>query len=89
MLDSIILLAFCLLAGVIALAICVYLYISGQLLTLDGLLLALLSLTMGGIFALNVAWSIYTGELKQIMGSNRKNPDSAKPSDQPTDKPST
>ena len=89
MVDSIVLLAFCLLAGALAVVICAYLFITGQLFTMDGLLLALLSLTMGGIFALNVAWSIYTGELKQIMGSSRKPSDSAKPSDQTADKATT
>ena len=66
-LGSLALLAFCLLVGLISVAVCVYLALIGQLLTLDGMLLALLSLSIGAIFVANVAWSAYTGELKRLL----------------------
>lgn len=72
MLDAIFLLAFCLLVGLIALAVCVYLAVSGALFTLDGLSLVLICLSIGGLFLLNVAWSAYTGELKQILHRPQK-----------------
>lgn len=72
MLESLLLLAFCLFVGLIALGVCVYVAAAGLLFTLDGLLLIIISLTIGGIFVLNVAWSAYTGELKQLLGQVRK-----------------
>lgn len=83
MLESLLLLAFCLIAGLIAVAVCGYLLVSGQLFSLDGLLLALISLTMGGIFVLNVGWSVYTGELKQMLEQRNKKSASSEPSDKP------
>ena len=83
MLESLLLLAFCLVVGLISAVLCVYLLVSGRLFTLDGMLLALISLTIGGVFALNVAWSAYTGELKQILESSRKKPPASEPPDKP------
>lgn len=83
MFESVLLLAFCLIVGLIAVAVCAYLLVSGQLLTLDGLVLALTSLTIGGIFVLNVGWSVYTGELKKILEHLRKKPASSTPSNKP------
>jgi hypothetical protein len=85
MFESILLLAFCLLVGLISLAVVGYLAISGQLFTLDGLVLALTSLTIGGVFVLNVGWSIYTGELKKMLEHIRKKPASSEPSGNPPD----
>jgi len=83
MFESILLLAFCLLVGLIAVAVCGYLAVSHLLFTLDGLLLAVISLTIGGIFVLNVAWSVYTGELKQLLAQRHKKPASSEPSGKP------
>ena len=74
MLETILLLAFCLIAGLIALAVCVYLAMSGLLFSVGGLFFALISLTIGGVFILNVVWSIYTGELKEMLEHSRKKP---------------
>jgi len=84
MFETILLLAFCLLVGLIALAVCVYLAVSGLLFTLDGLLLVLICLTIGGIFVLNVAWSVYTGELKKVLEHLRKKPDQSEPTSSPS-----
>jgi len=83
MLETILLLVFCLIAGLIALAVCVYLAMSGLLFSVGGLFLALISLTIGGIFILNVVWSIYTGELKQMLERMRKKPASSESSGNP------
>jgi hypothetical protein len=83
MFETILLLAFCLLVGLIALAVCAYLAVSGLLFTLDGLLLVIICLTIGGICVLNVVWSFYTGELKQVLEHLRKKPASTELSGNP------
>lgn len=84
MIDVILLFAFCLFMGLVALVICAYLAISGQLFTLDGLVLALITLSIGGLFMLNVAWSIRSGELQQMLNHLRKQPTSNEPSTSPS-----
>jgi hypothetical protein len=84
MLESLLLLVICLFVGLVAAAVFVYLLVSGRLFTLDGLWLTLISLSIGGVFVSNVAWSVYTGELKQMLGSERKGPVSGEPSVKPT-----
>lgn len=84
MLETILLLAFCLIIGLIALAVCAYLAVSGQLFTLDGLLLLIICLTIGGIFVLNVVWSVYTGELKKVLEHLRKKPAQSEPTSSPS-----
>lgn len=83
MLETILLLVICLIVGLIALAVCAYLAMSGLLFSVGGLFFALISLTIGGIFILNVVWSIYTGELKQILEHSRKKPASSELSGNP------
>jgi uncharacterized membrane protein YqjE len=72
MLQSMLLLLFCLLVGVLSLAVCVWVAVSGQLLTMDGLLTIAISLAVGAIFVANVAWSFHTGELPMILSQLRK-----------------
>lgn len=83
MLDAAILLAFCLLMGLLSLVICVWVVFSGLLFTLDGLLLILISLLIGGIFMANFAWSVHTGEFRQVVERlrqrSRKGPESSEP----------
>ncbi len=71
MLQSVLLLAFCLFMGLASLAACVWVALTGQLFTLDGLLLVAISLTIGGFFMGNFAWSVYTGEVRDILNSLR------------------
>ena len=73
MLESVILLLFCLLVGLASVGVVLWLAVSGALLTLDGLAFALISLTVGGFFAFNIGWSLYSGELRELLGSLRKN----------------
>ena len=84
MLETLLLFGFCLLVGLLSLAVCVYLAVTGLLFTLDGLVLAIISLTIGGVFVLNVAWSVYTGELRRLLGHVRKKPASVEPPSHPS-----
>jgi hypothetical protein len=78
MLETIFLLAFCLLIGLASLAVALWLAVSGRLLTLDGLAFALISLTIGGFFMFNIAWSFRTGELRALLGQlGKKEPKAA------------
>jgi hypothetical protein len=74
MLQSALVLCFCLLVGLVSLAVCVWVAISGRLFTMDGLLTVAISLLVGGLFMANVAWSVYTGELREILNKLRKRP---------------
>ena len=71
MLQSVLLLAFCLFMGLVSLAACIWVALTGQLFTLDGLLLVAISLSIGGLFMGNFAWSVYTGEVREILNSLR------------------
>lgn len=71
MLQSILLLAFCLFVGLVSLAIFIWVVLTGQLFTLDGLLLVAIGLTIGGFFLGNFAWSIYTGEVREVLKNLR------------------
>lgn len=72
MVETVLLLAFSLLMGLASLAICAWLVVSGNLFSMDGLALALISLTLGGFFMFNVAWSIHTGEFQEVLKYLRK-----------------
>ena len=78
MLESALLLAFCLLVGLASLVITIWIVISGRLFTMDGLLLVTITLTIGGLFMGNFAWSVYTGEVREVLNqlrSRSKKPD--------------
>lgn len=72
--EILLLFSFCVLVAVVALAVSVYLAVSGLLFTLDGLVLLLIALTIGGLFGLNVVWSVRRGEMRQLLDHARKNP---------------
>jgi hypothetical protein len=84
MLETLLLFGFCLLVGLASLAVCAYLAATHLLFTLDGIVLAIISLTIGGVFVLNVGWSVYTGELKRLMAHNEKKPASTEPPGNPS-----
>lgn len=71
MIQAAILLAVCLLIGLIALAICAWVAISGRLFTMDGLLMVAISLTVAAFFVGNFAWSLHTGEVREILNQLR------------------
>jgi len=70
-LQTILLHAFCLLVGFMALPICAWVVATGQLFTLDGLLMVAISLTVGGIFVGNTAWAIRNGEMSELFQNLR------------------
>lgn len=72
MLQTVLLLAFCLFMGLLSLAACVWVVASGQLLTIDGLLLISVSLTLGAFFMFNLGWSVHTGEFREALNYLRK-----------------
>lgn len=67
MLESAILLLFCLLLGLASLVIVVWVAVSDRLFYLDGLMLTAICLTIGGIFLGNFVWSVRSGEFRQAM----------------------
>jgi hypothetical protein len=71
MLQAAILLAVCLLIGLIAIAICAWVAISGRLFTMGGLLIVAISLTVAAFFVGNLAWSLHTGEVREILNQLR------------------
>ncbi len=77
MLEDVLLLAFSLLIGVAALAIVIWVLVTGRLLSLDGLLLTFVSLLFTVIFGGNFAWSVHKGEAQQILRAirNRRSSD--------------
>lgn len=83
MLETIILLVFCGLVGLASLAVVVWLGVSGSLLTLDGLAFALISLTLGGFFMFNIAWSLRSGELRAVLNHLLKKRAAAKREETP------
>ncbi len=72
MLETVILLALCGLVGLASVAVVIWLAVSGALFSLDGLVFALISLTVGAFFMFNIAWSLYTGELRALRDGLRK-----------------
>lgn len=72
MLQSAIILLVCLLLGVAGLAVCAWVAVTGQLFTLDGLLLVQISLLLSGLFVGNFAWSVRTGEVQAVLNYLRK-----------------
>lgn len=84
MLETILILSFCLLAGLASLAVVIWLAATGALFTLDGLAFALISLTLGGFMMFNVAWSFYKGELRALLSRPAKKKAEEKPAAGPT-----
>jgi hypothetical protein len=72
MFEDLLLSAFCFLVAVIGLAIAVWEVTSGRILSIDGLWLTLISLTLAAAFGSNLAWSFYTGEAQQMVRDLRK-----------------
>lgn len=83
MIDSLLSLLFCLLVGIAGLATSAWVVYSRGYDTLDGILLILISLTLGGIFLLDLAWSLRNGEVREILSSLRKAPKSETSSSHP------
>jgi len=74
MLEDVALLVFCLILALGGLATVVWGLVSGRLFSIDGLWLALISLTVAVVFGGNVAWSLHTGELQRILRGRGEDP---------------
>ena len=72
MLQSAIILLVCFLLGMAGLAVCAWVVVTGQLFTLDGLLLVSVSLLLSGLFVGNVAWSVHNGEVRAVLNQLRE-----------------
>ena len=85
MLEGLVLLALCFLVAVMGLAVVALEAISGRILSIDGLWLSLISLTLAAVFGGSLAWSCYTGEAQQMLRRLRKEsqPDNALDQKQP------
>lgn len=70
--ESILELALCLLIGLASLAVVVWDVATGRIVYLDGITVALLSLTVGGFFMFDVFWSWRSSELKALLAGLRK-----------------
>ncbi|MFB3921326.1 MAG: hypothetical protein ACE145_06360 [Terriglobia bacterium] len=71
MLQAILLLAFCLLTGLASLTLTVWMIFSGRLLSMDGLTLVAIIMTIGAFFMGNFAWSVHTGEVRAVWNHLR------------------
>ncbi len=67
MLETLLLLFFSALIALLGLAIVLWLIVTGRILTLDNLLLSMISLTIGGIFGGLFAWSVRSGEFQAAL----------------------
>lgn len=74
MLETIILLALCCLVGLASFVIALWQLLPLRAITMDKIAFALISLTIGGFFMFNVAWSFRTGEMRALMNQREKKP---------------
>ena len=65
---------FCLLVAAAAAGVSAWVVVTGQLFTLDGLALVLVSLSIAAFFVGHTAWAVYTGELRELLGRMRSKP---------------
>ena len=70
--EAILELSVCLVIGILCLAVVVWDVVSGRIVYLDGIALAIIVLTLAVFFLFNVVWSYRTGELRQILEKMRK-----------------
>ena len=81
-LQSILVYAFCLFVGLVAVAVCIWVFATGQLVTMDGLMTIAVSLAIGAFFVGDLAWAVYTGEVAELL---RKLRDRSENTDTPLD----
>ncbi len=70
---------FCLLVAAGAAGVSAWVVVAGQLFTLDGLALVLVSLSIAAFFVGNTAWAVYTGEIRELLGRLRSKPQEPSP----------
>ena len=86
MLQAALLLALCLIVGLVSVAACVWVVLSGQMFTMDGLLLIAIALSIGGLFVGNVVWSVRKGEAQEVLNSLRRKGAEAAPQENSSEK---
>jgi len=69
---SVLELGVCLVLGLASLAVVAWVVATGWIAYLDGIALALISLTLGAFFLFNLAWSWRSGELQALLKALRK-----------------
>ena len=77
---------FCLLVGLAAVGVCASVVATGQLFTLDGLVLVAVSGAIATFFVGNTAWAAYTGELRELLAHLRSKSEAPAP-EPPPEKP--
>ena len=88
--ESLIELGFCLLIGLLSLAAVVWVVVTGRIAYLDGIAVALISLTIAVFFFFNIAISYRRGELQELLGRRKglaPGGDSGKPGASPASSP--
>lgn len=89
MLESALLLAFSGLMALLCLATAAWVAATAQGLTTDDLLLIGVSLTLAAFFGFNVAWSVRTGEFREVMNDLRERRSKSGPAETPPGEPKT
>ena len=67
MIEDILLLVFCFILAIGGIAVVGWGIATGRIFSIDGLWLALICLSVSAVFGGNIAWSVYTGELRKIL----------------------
>ena len=76
MIEELALAGFCLLATLLGLAIAAWEVISGRVFNIDGLWFTLISLTLSAVFGGALAWSLFTGDGKEMLRYFKRTPPS-------------
>jgi hypothetical protein len=72
--EDLFLLVFCAVIAIAGLVVPVWQLATGRFLSIDGLWLAGISLTLSAVFGGNLAWAVHTGEVDVILGRTHKAP---------------
>jgi len=85
-LQAALLLLVCLVVGLVSVAACAWVALSGQMFTMDGLLLIAIALFIGGLFVGNVLWSVRQGEAREVLNALRRKGAEAAPPESSSEK---
>ena len=74
MFEELVLAGFCLLATLVGLAVAGWEVVSGRVFNMDGMWFTLISLALAAVFGGTLAWSLYTGDGRQMLRRLKKGP---------------
>jgi hypothetical protein len=74
MVEDMLLIVFCALLAIGGISTFFWEAATGRIFDMDGLWLTLISLTIAAVFGGNIAWMIYTGDLKAILHRSKDKP---------------